>query len=338
MHEAEFEADLAFLHLSDIHFRKGRMGDAHDIDSDLRNELERDLRFVCSTKIRKLDGIIVSGDIAFGGQPEEFAYGRVWIAKICELLDCPESSVMVIPGNHDVDRNAVLAGSAADKLHERIRAAPSLAERDNAIATILRDDVEGPQLLSSIAAYNEFAKKYGCAITPAIPYWERNFQLGNGAALCIRGMTSTLISGPRDHEITHRVVYGGAQRTLLRHDNVIRIVVGHHPPSWTIEGDEADRNFSNRSAAQLYGHKHDQWFSRAGRGIRLIAGAVHPERGEPQWEPRYSSLAFRLNEQGNLFIRIYPRRWSREEMTFIGDYNSQGHDYRDHTVVPDNAV
>jgi hypothetical protein len=91
MTEPEFDADLAFLHLSDIHFRKGRMGDAHDIDSDLRNELERDLRIVRSTKVRKLDGIIVSGDIAFGGQTEEFDYGDAWIERICELLDCPKS-------------------------------------------------------------------------------------------------------------------------------------------------------------------------------------------------------------------------------------------------------
>jgi hypothetical protein len=39
--ELGFPADLSFLHLSDIHFRKGRMGDAHDVDNDVRNELAR---------------------------------------------------------------------------------------------------------------------------------------------------------------------------------------------------------------------------------------------------------------------------------------------------------
>ncbi len=332
MNEPELNADLAFLHISDIHFRKGRVGDAHDSDSDLRNELERDLRIVRSTKIQKLDGLIVSGDIAFGGQPEEFTYARGWIGRLCELLDCPVSSVMVIPGNHDVDRHVVAVGTPADNLHNRIRAAASLPERDEVIAAILRDGVEGPQLLASIKAYNDFAAEFGCNVTPAHPYWERDFGLGNSVVLRIRGMTSTLISGPRDNELTHKVVYGGAQRTLMRHDNVIRLVVGHHPPSWTIEGDEADRSFSERSAAQLYGHKHDQWYSRAGRGIRLIAGAVHPARGEPQWDPRYSLLALRLENQNRLLVRIYPRRWSREETTFIGDFNSQGHDYRDHSI------
>jgi hypothetical protein len=69
------------------------MGDVHDADSDLRNELERDLRTVMATRIRKLDGIIISGDIAFGGQPEEFAFGRGWIEKIRELVDCPKAGI-----------------------------------------------------------------------------------------------------------------------------------------------------------------------------------------------------------------------------------------------------
>lgn len=110
----------------------------------------------------------------------------------------------------------------ADRLHARIRNAQSLADRDEEIASILRHGAEGPQLFESIAAYNAFADEYGCAVTPAHPYWERDFHFGNKATLRIRGMTSTLISGPRDHEITHKVVYGGAQRMLLREDNVMR--------------------------------------------------------------------------------------------------------------------
>jgi predicted MPP superfamily phosphohydrolase len=335
MNESEFIADLAFVHISDIHFRKGRMGDVHDVDSDLRNEIERDLRTVRPTRIQKLDGIVISGDIAFGGQPEEFSYASGWIEKIRELLDCPKEGIMTIPGNHDVDRAVLIAGGDVDKLHDQIRQAKTLPERDEMIAEILRDHAKGVQLFSSIAAYNDFAKEYVCSVKPGAPYWERDFALGNRGTLRIRGMTSTLISGPRDHAVTHRVVYGGAQRTLLRENNVYRLVVGHHPPSWTLEGDDADKCFSERAAIQLYGHKHDQWYAKAGKSIRLIAGAVHPERMESQWEPRYSFIAVRLDETGRLLTRVYPRKWSREETTFIGDFNSQGHDYRDSAIEPE---
>jgi hypothetical protein len=335
MDEPAFNADLAFLHLSDIHFRKGRVGDVHDVDSDLRNELERDLRNVRSKKVRKLDGIIVSGDVAFGGQPEEFAYAQDWLEKIRELLDCPKNGIMTIPGNHDVDRNAVMDGSDADQLHASIRAQASLAERDAKLAEILRDGTRGPQIFQSIAAYNDFAMNYGCEVGPLKPYWERDFRFGNRATLRIRGVTSTIISGPRDRADTHKVIYGAAQRILQRDDGIVRMVVGHHPPSWTIEGDDLDRAFSERSLIQLYGHKHDQWYAQAGRGIRIIAGAVHPDPTESNWEPRYSVVAIKLDSDGFLKTRVFPRKWSREEMTFIGDYNSQDHDYRDHTVSID---
>ena len=68
------------------------------------------------------------------------------------------------------------------------------------------------------------------------------------------------------------------------------------------------------------------------RGIRIIAGAVHPDRHESDWEPSYSILSVKLLEDGRLYTRVYPRRWSKEETTFIPDYNSRGHDFRDHIV------
>jgi hypothetical protein len=327
--DPDFPADLSFLHLSDIHFRKGRMGDAHDVDNDVRNELERDLRNFMATRVQKLDGIIVSGDIAFGGQPEEFAYGRGWIERIRELVDCPTFGVMMTPGNHDVDRAAIVA--EVEALHEAVRAVPSLQERDALIAAFLRDAAQGSQLMASISAYNDLARDYGCQVTPEAPFWERDFPLGNRGTLKIRGVTSTLISGPKDHAVTHRVVYGGAQRTLMRSDNVFRMLVGHHPPSWTLEGDDADRAFADRAAIQLFGHKHETWY-QVQRGIRIIAGAVHPDRQESDWEPRYSILSAKLPEDGRLRTRVYPRRWSKEETTFIPDYNSHGHDFRDHIV------
>lgn len=305
------------------------MGDVHDVDNDVRNELERDLRNFMATRVQKLDGIIVSGDIAFGGQPEEFTYGQGWIEKIRELVDCPTSGVMMTPGNHDVDRAAIVA--EVEALHEAVRAAPSLQERDALIAEILRDTVQGSQLMASISAYNDLARDYGCRVTPEAPFWERDFLLGNRGTLKIRGVTSTLISGPKDHAVTHRVVYGGAQRTLMRSDNVFRMLVGHHPPSWTLEGDDADRAFADRAAIQLFGHKHEIWY-QVQRGIRIIAGAVHPDRQESDWEPRYSVLSVKLSEDGRLRTRVYPRRWSKEETTFIPDYNSHGHDFRDHIV------
>lgn len=334
MKEPEFVADRVFLHLSDIHFRKGQTNDAHDTNADLRNEIERDLRIAGTTRVRKVDGIIVSGDIAFGGQKEEFDFAKRWIERIRELLDCPTDGIMVTPGNHDVDRQEIPDGGDIAQIHDLVRSIGPLADRDEYLASVLRDNSKGSRIFSPIGAYNEFATQYGCAVTPTVPYWEKDFTLGNSGMLRIRGMTSTLISGPRDNQQTHKLVYGGAQRSLMRYDHLFRVVVGHHPPSWTLEGDDADRAFSSRAVIQLFGHKHESWFEKVGRGIRLIAGAVHPDRREINWDPRYSFIAVRLDPEGRLHIRVYPRRWTREETRFMGDFNSKGSDYREHVVEP----
>lgn len=332
MDHNEFRADLAFLHLSDIHFRKGNVGDVHDTDADLRNELERDLRAIRANKVSKLDGIIISGDIAYAGLTEEYTFAQSWIERIRELVNCPVTGVMVTPGNHDVNREAVPADGDVDKLHAAIRAGQDLAARDDLLARILRDGAKGEQIFASLAAYNEFAKQYGCNVSAGHPFWERDFQLGNKGTLRVRGMTSTLISGPRDHDTTHKLIYGGAQRMLQREDQVFRWVVGHHPPSWTTEGDEADRVFAGRAVAQLFGHKHEHWITPSAQSVRIIAGAVHPERREAKWDPRYSLLAVRLEDEGNLAMRVYPRVWKTEEMAFMGDFNSRGEDFRDYVM------
>jgi 3',5'-cyclic AMP phosphodiesterase CpdA len=103
MNEEEFPADVALLHLSDIHFRDRRAGDAHDADADLRNELERDLRILRGTRVPKLDGMIVSGDIAFGGKKDEFDFATGWIERVRELMDCPKNGIMVAPGTEVAD-------------------------------------------------------------------------------------------------------------------------------------------------------------------------------------------------------------------------------------------
>lgn len=207
-----------------------------------------------------------------------------------------------------------------------------MQERDDRLADILRDPVRGEVLLRPLSAYNVFAAKYGCQISRLSPYWERNFPLGDGTTVRFRGVTTTLLSGPRDNYDTHRMCYGGAQRAILREPSVRYALVGHHPPSWTVEGDQADHVFSTLSFLQVFGHKHEQWLTRSGNSVRLISGAVHPSRHEQNWLPRYAAIAISATDDRHLAIRIYPRRWSGEDFTFVGDYNYLDQDYRDFTV------
>ena len=331
MADRQDSPDLVFVHLSDIHFRMGEAGDLHDEGVDLRNELQLDLRRL-RARFPRLDGLVISGDIAFGGQSAEYAYARGWIESVRELLGCDRTGVMLTPGNHDVDRSLIPPGGEVDELQRAIRNGPSAHQRDRLMAGILRHETRGEALLKPVQAYNDLAKEYECEVSRTSPFWERDFDLSDGTKLRFRGMTSTMLSGPNDDESTHKMLYGAAQRQILRLPNVRYAVIGHHPPSWTLEGDDADRAFSDRTAFQLFGHKHDQWVTVLGSGVRLIAGAVHPDPAEAGWLPRYAAIAVSVVGDEQIALRVYPRRWSDEETTFIPDFNSAGRDFRDFTV------
>jgi Calcineurin-like phosphoesterase len=320
--------DLVFVHLSDIHFRKGRVGDVHDVDADLRNEIEIDLRRLRG-EFPQVNGIIISGDIAFGGQREEYLSGGSWIERIREQLGCSLDSVMITPGNHDIDRNLIVPGSDINNMHREIRAAPSAEEREAILRDILHDGAKGELLFHPLSNYNDFASRYGCGVNRGSPFWERDYRLADGTTLRFRGITTTLLSGPDDDDGANRMVYGAAQLRFLREPNVRWAVIGHHPPSWTLDPDSADRVFSVRTALQLFGHKHEHWITPLGKGIRLIAGAVHPERWESHWLPRYYVIAVSAVGSDRLGIRVYPRCWSDEEIMFKGDCDSSGRHYRD---------
>jgi hypothetical protein len=332
------DPDLVFLHLSDLHFREGRSGDVHDEDKDIRNELERALRRVRS-ELGRIDGIIISGDIAFHGRALEYKIAKSWIESIREQLDCKEIPIMVIPGNHDVDRSAIPIDGDIDKLHKPIHDLTDNAARNDMLAAAMRHETNGPLLFKPLEAYIEFAKEYDCLISPKDPFWERKFYFRNGRILIFRGLTTTFISGERDDERTHKMVYGGAQLQLLRLENTSWAVIGHHPPSWTLEGDEADKVLSERTVLQFFGHKHDNWATKIGKSLRLIGGAMHPSRQERYWMPRFTILKLKAPLPTTIEVRLLPFRWTPDDGgSFIPDCDGLKRDYRDYTLDVDPLV
>jgi hypothetical protein len=323
-------ADLTFVHLSDIHFRKGIVGTKHDPDALLRDELERDLRELVP-RFGPISGIIITGDVAWSGHKSEYRYAESWIQKIAEHLQCSVSGVMVIPGNHDVNRGELEKdGARIAKLQRRVRKGANPAKTSSRLAGVLSGE-EGPLLTAPLRAYNAFAKRYSCAITPQDPYWERSFKLGDGTTLLIRGITSTWLSGPGDSERVARLLYGSGQYTFRRLQQTQYIAAAHHPPQNMIDGEDAAQAFESDCRLQLFGHKHNQWITQSKTSARIIAGAFQPDRREAPWIPRYNVLeiAGELTDKARLLqIRVYPRRWSDEFRRFMADFTPDAADVR----------
>jgi len=134
---------------------------------------------------------------------------------------------------------------------------------------------------------------------------------------------------------------GDLQCTLQREDGVEYLTMAHHPPSWLLDHDDVTRYLNTRARVQLYGHKHEQWIEPLGYGVRVIAGAVHPERTESKWVPRYNVLTLTLRNEGRhrlLDVIVYPRRWSEEETCFIPDCNKEMLPVRSFTFTLDSVI
>ncbi len=269
--------DLTFVHISDIHFKNGLVGTQHDPDRELRDLFDVDLRAQAS-KFGSISGIIITGDVAFSGHPVEFQHAVSWITGVAGHLGCSLSNVMVIPGNHDVNRAALdKYGRRALKLQRRIRKGGDPSQTTARLGDVLSGG-EGKILAAALKPYNQFAKTFKCEITPRQPFWERTFTLGDSSTLLVRGVTSTWLSGPDDDERIAKLLYGSAQYSLSKKDHTYQVVAAHHPPQNMIDSTDATRAFDSHCHLQLFGHKHDLWITSSKTCVRVAAGALQPDR------------------------------------------------------------
>jgi hypothetical protein len=152
---------MLLLHLSDIHFRKGEVGTAMDPNAHLRNELLRDAVAQCERLRAFPDAVLVSGDVTFAGDPDEFGYALAWLDDLCQSCGTKLSAVFVIPGNHDVVRK-IAARPLVQALHRDIKNT-SEGALEGLLRGPLRDEESSRLLYEALGPFNIFAGQFFCA-------------------------------------------------------------------------------------------------------------------------------------------------------------------------------
>ncbi len=323
---------VVFLHLSDIHFSR-HSSTAYDPDLDVRRQLVADA-VALKGQVKACSGIFVSGDIAFSGKPDEYGKARDWLREICHQLDCPEEAVWVIPGNHDVDREAFRKSTFIQDKHQKLRtgdAAKGELERE---MLRLHEDLEAfDSLHRAFSAYIKFAGGYGCKPKPGLLYWEDDLPLSDGSMLQIRGCNSAIASRgtPPDDENHNRLVVGRQQMLPPVDYGVTYLLMCHHPLDWLHDRDAVKDGLKARTRVALFGHKHVQRIDRLDDTLMVMAGAVHPDRGEAGWQPRYNYLRLSVPENAgerHLLVEIWPRSWDDENKVFKAETDARGAERR----------
>ena len=306
---------MLILHLSDIHFRKSEVSSAQDPNVHLRNELVRDVVAQCRV-LGPPDVIIVGGDVAFAGDPEEFAFASDWLRQLCSECGGSLQSVFVCPGNHDVVRD--LAGrNLVQLIHQAIKAA---SDPGAEIAKQLRDPDARRLLYESLENYNAFAFQFLCDLLPPNrTRATRDLMLNDGSTLRLWGLNTAFVSS--EFDAPGDLFVDPASSQITRHLGVVNVVVAHHHLSWLRQGNDFGYYLADVAPVQIFGHIHTNRIDMNVDYLRLTASAANPERREPGWEPGYNLLEVSVegtDDERRLRLCTHVRVWQEAPGGFVG--------------------
>jgi len=225
---------VTWLHLSDWH-QEGETFDRKVV----RDALIRDIKERCqriSPELDKIDFIVLSGDIAYWGKPEEYAAVREHLIKpLLEVTGVGPERLFIVPGNHDLDRNTF-------ELLPATLTKPFTSE--DVVQCWLGDDKKRARLLAPFEAYHDFVTAYGDG---ALSSYASKLQFNvEDKKIVLFGFNSALMAARNKNTTQDKVdddghlIVGEPQiydflTNIEKTD--LRIAVLHHPLSWLTKFD-----------------------------------------------------------------------------------------------------
>src|SRR5262249_12572267 len=110
---------MLIVHLSDVHFHYPACVSGTDPNRPFRTRLVQDARDRAD-KLGSIDAIIVGGDIAYAGNPEEYAEALKWLYELADACRCKRTRIYMIPGNHDIDRQMIIDSLSVQNAQQAI--------------------------------------------------------------------------------------------------------------------------------------------------------------------------------------------------------------------------
>lgn len=308
---------ITYVHLSDIHFGQERGADLI-INNDAKQRLIDDAQEQVHRCVGgPAKGIIVTGDIAFGGKPKEYSDAGQWLDRLARAIGCPRTAVKLVPGNHDIDRDKISA-SCQYLIGEIVNGGEAK------LNAFLNNEDDQRALYSRFAGYHPFAIGYKCPLQKidGIASDSRE-ELVSGRWIRFFGLNSALICSPDDEE--GKLILGAAQRVLPVEPGVELVVLCHHPLPWLQDSDDARRYVRSRARVFISGHEHkpNLQIEEVEDGcdlLMLASGATVPPKVANGYTYTYNLLTFDWSEDGDkLSVEVVPRAWNDEMKRFEAD-------------------
>ncbi|MBM3133776.1 MAG: hypothetical protein FJZ89_00490 [Chloroflexi bacterium] len=318
---------ITWLHLSDLHFSASPRH-AWEENIVLR-ALLGDLEALRAKENLTPDLILVSGDIAFSGAPEEYALAGHFFDELLRVSRLPKERLIVVPGNHDVNRKEI------SPLTMRVT---STLDSRQAVDEILSSDPDRRLILNRFNAYTHFVGGYFGASLPLGDgyFYVRRVGL-DSQRVAVLGLNSAWLAYGGDEDRL-RLALGERQVRLAldeAKDAKLRIALLHHPLEWLRDFDRADCEplLMNGCDFILHGHLHQTGLliqkTPDARSMVIAAGACYETRTYPNG---YNLVHLDMETgQGTVYLRLYSDRqggfWAKDTATYRnvddGQYNFQ---------------
>ncbi len=320
---------FSWIHLSDLDFGGGDAGHAWDRDLVLE-EIRKDLSRRSALGIPAPKAIFLTGDIAWSGQPAQYAEAREWLLDLASSVQLGPGQIFAVPGNHDVDLSS-------DKIKNIARLIRGLRDGDEPLDDALADPEDRAMLARRQQHYLAFSAELAPAclrarVEPeARLFWSHRLGARQGLHVRLAGLNTTLLAGgeaPKGKLWLGKEALAQAFIDPPLADDELVIVLSHHTlrEGWLADEREALRWVQSRAHVHLAGHAHEaaQEQSRRGSGsgiVRVVAGAAHGEARQPGVAPShgYNLAAVYPREEGGLVLRVWGRRWSDKNKEFRSD-------------------
>ena len=322
---------LTYVHLSDIHFGQETGSEVY-IHDDVKECLIEDLvTLKIANGIERMNGVILTGDVAFSGKKSEYDQAARWLDRLTQVIGCEKTDVLVVPGNHDIDRDQItrpaelmlgqLVEGGADEL-ERFLADPNAREI----------------LYQKFHDYRAFSEGYGCPLaSDGRVALTRQVGIAPGRVLRFVGLNSALLCTGRDGDEGNLLV-GGRQHVLPRDEGCELVVLCHHPLESLQDRKLMARYVRSRARVHMFGHVHQpsavvEAPMEEADLLTICAGAAVPPGTEDGYQFTYNVIGFEWEDSTeDLKVQIVPRTWSDAETRFDVDRGQFGADRIRHTL------
>jgi 3',5'-cyclic AMP phosphodiesterase CpdA len=326
---------ITLVHLSDIHFSPRDNLSQFDLDQQIRRALLEDLETKPANGA-DYDGILITGDIAFGGLQDEYKTAQRWLDEVFIKTGASAATTYMVPGNHDVDRSYLEPEFPLWDSHVRLRtAADPVVWRDSIAKQLQKDPLAS--LLAPLKGYNDFAQGYDCRTKPDRLAWHRVFHktLDDGRSIHLHGLNSALISDRGD--APGNLLVSEFQTSHFAHiPGVVNLVLCHHPPEWLMDKSSLRDALRTFAPVALFGHEHSTRVAPDAKQVQLFAGAVQPSRRDPgDWLPTYHVLQLSIDgddSQWELAIRINTREYDKQNFKFRARRNEDDQPFDEHRL------